>query len=81
MFAPLGRFPVVSFRKQVTASEALVSPPWSSPMLRSGVGKYPNPVAEMWGTKGGRWNATPLRIVPCLGQVSENSTKPPSKQA
>jgi hypothetical protein len=50
-------------------------------MLLSGVGKYPNPVADMWRTNGGRWNALPLRVIPDLGQVSENSPNSLSKQS
>lgn len=41
-----------------------------------GVGHKPNPVAQMWSTDSGSRYAMPLRIIPDLGQVSENSTEP-----
>jgi len=44
-----------------------------------GVGKYPNSVPTMPGAKVGSWKAMPFRIIPDLGQVSENSAKPCSR--
>jgi hypothetical protein len=39
------------------------------------VGNNEDPVSEVRGTKGGRWYALPLRIVPEGGQVPEYSCK------
>jgi hypothetical protein len=49
-------------------------PPFIPPILRSGVGKYPNPIPDVRGTNGGRWNTLPFRIEPERGKVSENSS-------
>jgi hypothetical protein len=35
-----------------------------------------DPITDVRGTDGGRRHAVPLRIVPALGQVSENSSQP-----
>jgi hypothetical protein len=53
-----------------------------------GVGQRPSlfgpddedPVTEVRGTNGGRWDAVPLRVIPALGQVSENFAHPPSSK-
>jgi hypothetical protein len=46
----------------------------------TGVGNNPEPVASVRGTNGGSRYAMPLSIVPDLGQVSENTVKPSTKQ-
>jgi hypothetical protein len=38
----------------------------------------PDPVTEVRGTNGRRGNALPLRVIPELGQVSENGSHPAS---
>src|SRR5207248_2146883 len=51
----------------------------TAPMSASdfvGVGHQPNPVAEVRGANGGSRYAVPLRIIPDLGQVPENPSKP-----
>jgi hypothetical protein len=53
--------------------------PFGEPLLSAlfvGVGKKPNSVPPMPGPKVGSRNAVPLRIIPDLGQVSENAAKP-----
>lgn len=45
------------------------------------VGDDPNPVPYVWGANSGSWNAVPFRVIPDLGQVSENAVKPPSKES
>ena len=45
-----------------------------------GVGHNKDSVTEVRGTNGGSGYAVPLRVIPALGQVSENSAKPPPKQ-
>jgi hypothetical protein len=47
----------------------------------TGVGNKKNPVSFVRGTKGTRRKAIPFRIVPALGQLDENSIKPPNKQS
>jgi len=42
------------------------------PSDADGVGHDEHPVTEVRGTKGGRWNARPLCIVPEFGQVPED---------
>jgi hypothetical protein len=44
------------------------------------VGKYPQPIPLVRETNGARRYAMPLRVMPDLGQVSENSAHPPIKQ-
>jgi hypothetical protein len=44
------------------------------------VGNNKDAIPLMRGAKGARWNAVPFSIVPALGQVSENSAKPPNKE-
>jgi hypothetical protein len=46
----------------------------------SGVGNKPESVAAVRGTNGGSWYAVPLRVIPERGQVSENFSKPSTKQ-
>jgi hypothetical protein len=46
-----------------------------------GVGHNPEPIASVRGTNGGSWYAMPLRIIPERGQVSENVSKPSTKQS
>lgn len=48
----------------------------ANPFDLFGVGHKPNPVAQMWSTDRRRRYAIPLRVIPDLGQVSENLTKP-----
>jgi hypothetical protein len=50
------------------------------PSVAVGVGNNEHAIAEVRGTKGGRWYAFPLRIVPEGGQVSENVAHPPNKE-
>jgi hypothetical protein len=38
----------------------------------------PDPVTEVRGTNGRRGNALPFRVIPELGQVSENGSHPAS---
>lgn len=45
------------------------------------VGDDPNPVPYVRGANVGSREAMPLRIIPDLGQVSENSAKPSSTLA
>ena len=45
------------------------------------VGDNPGPVAAVRGANGASWNAVPLRVIPERGQVSENSSEPPSKES
>jgi hypothetical protein len=71
-FAPLGRIPVR------IASSLDFLPPLPSDAF--GVGHEPDPVTEVRGANGRRWNAVPLRVIPERGQVPENSAKPPSKE-
>lgn len=44
------------------------------------VGNNPDAVASVRGTNGRRRDAIPFRVVPALGQASENSAHPPTKQ-
>jgi len=71
--APLGLRPVASFLEQVVTSALIIIPPFIDPRLRSGVGKYPNPVSDVRGTNGRRWNTFPFRIIPERGKVPKNS--------
>lgn len=48
---------------------------------RIGRGNDKNSVAKYSGTSGGRRNTVPRRIEPARGQVTENSSKPKSKQS
>jgi hypothetical protein len=41
-----------------------------------GVGHDEDPITEVRGTNGRRRYAVPLRIVPALGQVPEDSSEP-----
>ena len=41
---------------------------------RLGVGHKPDPISPVRGTKGTRRQTIPFRIVPALGQVSENTS-------
>ena len=50
-------------------------------MLAVGVGHDEDPLTEMRGTKGNRWQTVPLRIHPERGQVAETSANSPSKQS
>lgn len=47
---------------------------------RRGVGHNPDSVAAVTGTNVGSWYAVPLRIIPERGQISENVSKPSTKQ-
>jgi hypothetical protein len=49
-------------------------------LLASGVGNNPYPVSSVRRTNGWRWNAMPFRVIPDLGQVSENNVQPSTKQ-
>lgn len=51
----------------------------SSAFLRPG--DKPEPVSVMMGANGGRWNTIPPRIVPERGHVSENVSKPSTKES
>jgi hypothetical protein len=62
-----------------TFSQLLAEPSLWSPLV--GVGHDPNPISPVRGTNGASWYAVPFRIVPERGQVSENSSKSPSKQS
>lgn len=55
--------------------------PRFSASFARGVGQNPDPVASVRRTNGGSWYAVPLRIIPERGQVSENSSKPSTKQS
>ena len=52
----------------------------SFPSRAAGVGNDPEPVASVRCANGGSRNAVPLRIIPDLGQPSENSLQPSIKQ-
>lgn len=67
---PLGRVSPRDFRCMVSIENGV------NPLLLLGVGHKPYPVAQVWSTDSGRWNAIPLRVIPDLGQVPENSTEP-----
>ena len=41
-----------------------------------GVGHNPDPIPEVRGANVGSWYAVPFRIVPDLGQVTENASEP-----
>jgi len=45
-----------------------------------GVGKNPDTITSVASANGGSRYAMPLRIIPERGQVSENVSKPPTKQ-
>lgn len=49
-------------------------------LLASGVGNNPDAVSSVRGTNGARRNTMPFRISPDLGQVSEYSAQPSTKQ-
>jgi hypothetical protein len=49
-------------------------------LLASGVGNNPDAVPSVRGTNGARRYAMPFRVMPDLGQVSENSAQPSTKQ-
>ena len=70
---PLGRVSPRDFRCIVSIENG------AKPLDLFGVGHKPNPVAQMWSADSCRWYAVPLRIIPDLGQVSENSTKPSAR--
>lgn len=55
--------------------------PLDSPSSRVGVGHDPDSIPSVGSANGGSRNAVPLSIVPERGQVSENVSKPPSKQS
>ena len=55
--------------------------PLFSASFAFGVGHNPDAVPAVRCTNGGSRYAVPLRIVPERGQVSENVSKPPSKQS
>lgn len=44
------------------------------------MGNNVQPVPVMGSAKGRRWKAIPDRIIPALGQLSENGSKPPIKE-
>lgn len=44
-----------------------------------GVGNHPYSAPPMPGANVGSWNVMPFRIIPDLGQVSENSAKPSAR--
>lgn len=69
---PLGRVSPRDFRCIVSIENG------AKPLLLLGVGHKPNPVAQVWSTDSGRRYAVPFRVIPDLGQVSENSTEPSS---
>jgi hypothetical protein len=46
----------------------------------TGVGNNPDSVPLVRRTNGGSWNAVPFRIKPDRGQISENFSKPSTKQ-
>lgn len=50
-------------------------------LLASGVGNQPNPVSAVRGADGRSGDAIPDRVIPDLGQVSENGSHPETKQA
>jgi len=37
-----------------------------------GVGKYPDPVSDVWGTNGGCRYTVPFRIVPAFGKIKDD---------
>jgi hypothetical protein len=45
-----------------------------------GIGDEPHSITEVRGAKGASRKALPLRVIPARGQVSENSSKPSSKE-
>ena len=55
--------------------------PLFCPSFARGVGHNPDAIPAVKCTNGGSRYAVPLRIVPERGQVSENVSRPPSKQS
>jgi hypothetical protein len=74
-FAPLDRFPEHG-RGDLPAERSATA----FVLLASGVGNNPDAVSSVRGTNGARRYAMPFRIMPDLGQVSENRVQPSTKQ-
>jgi hypothetical protein len=54
---------------------------WLLPyVVAVGVGNDPNAIPSVRGADGGRRYTVPLRIIPARGQLSENTSKPSSKE-
>jgi hypothetical protein len=53
---------------------------FASPLVGVGISDEPETVTSMRGTNGRSLNAVPFRVIPALGQISENSSKPSSQQ-
>lgn len=51
----------------------------SAGSLAVGVGQDKDPVSAVRGANGCSWHAIPFRVIPALGQVSENSSEPQGK--
>jgi hypothetical protein len=85
--APLDSFfPIVGRKSRFTAAGnpfrkfAISKRPRFCASFFLGVGNNPHAVPSVRRTNGGSWYAMPFRIIPELGQVSDNSVKPPSKE-
>ena len=61
----------------MAARMVFATPP---PLSTLGVGQNPDSVSSVRGTNVGSWYAVPFRVIPDLGQVSENVAKPSTKQ-
>lgn len=48
--------------------------------LAVGVGQDEDPLATVRGTERRRRKAFPLRVIPDLGQIAENSSHPPNNE-
>lgn len=65
-------------RKTISVSSLRICPTDASDAI--GVGNDEHPVTEVRGTKGGRWDAVPLSVIPERGQVSENVAHSSNKE-
>lgn len=77
----VGHRPALAILSRLGRSDAPGVPLRLLRRLTVGVGKNPDSVAEVRGANGRRRYAIPLRIVPARGQVSENTSKPSTKES
>src|SRR5688572_20428858 len=69
-------------RDESTSKEASIcTDPLSFHSDATGVGNHKHSFTKVDGTKGSSRYAVPNRVVPAIGQVSENSSKSPVKQS
>ncbi len=72
-FVPSGLYAVALVDHVLPAGGCLL------PYAALGVGQNEDAVPLVRGANGGSWYAVPLRVIPALGQVSENSSEPQGK--